>query len=76
MKYRVLMVAEAYQVEQDADAAARHLAILGSEHPGKIAGEALRQAREHGFAESDVHLMQKLTTAMQAWQPAGESSLP
>ena len=72
----VLMVAEAYQSEQNPEHAARRLAILGSEQPGKIAGDALRFARQYGFAESDITLMQKLTTVMQAWQPSSGSTLP
>ena len=72
----VLMVAEAYQSEQDADLAARRLALLGSQAPGERAGRALEQARGVGFAGSDLILMQKLTTAMQAWQPPSGSASP
>ena len=72
----VLMVAEAYQKEQDPGLAARRLALLGSQAPGEIAGQSLDAARGLGFAESDVLLMQVLTTAMQAWQPPSGSSSP
>src|SRR5574342_343467 len=63
----VLMVAEAFQTEQDPSLAARRLALLGSQAPGEIARQGLDAARGLGFAESDVLLMQRLTTAMQAW---------
>ena len=72
----VLMVAEAYQSEQDGNLAVRRLAILGSEPPGEIASQAIAQARKAGFAESDISLIQKLTTAMQAWQPASDGKTP
>jgi hypothetical protein len=72
----VLMVAEAYGSEQDAAAAARRLAILGSEGPGEIATSALQKARGYGFAAPDLELIQKLTTAMQAWQPPGGGTTP
>ena len=63
----VLMVAEAYRSEQDAGLAARRLAILGSRSPSAIASEGLEFARENGFADSDIVLIQELVTAMQAW---------
>ncbi len=64
----VLMVAETYQSEQDADKAVRRLAVLGSQPPGRIAAQGLEDARQVGFSEEDISLIQKLTTAMQAWQ--------
>ena len=63
----VLMVAEAYRAEQDPGLAARRLAILGSRSPSAIASEGLTFARENGFADSDIVLIQELVTAMQAW---------
>ncbi len=64
----VLMVAEAYRTEQDPALAVRRLAILGSQAPGEIASQGLEDARRIGFSEADLALLQKLTTAMQAWQ--------
>ncbi|MBI3172634.1 MAG: hypothetical protein HYZ25_02870 [Chloroflexi bacterium] len=64
----VLMVAEAYQAEQNPDLAVRRLAVLGSQPPGELASQALADARKIGYSEADLALMQKLTTAMQAWQ--------
>jgi hypothetical protein len=65
----VLMVAEAYRSEQDPALAARRLGVLSSRPPGETASEAIRLARESGFSEADLQLMQALTLAMQAWQP-------
>ncbi len=72
----VLTVAESYQADQDADLAARRLAMLGSQSPGELAGQAMEEARRYGFAEADILLLQKFTTIMQAWQPASEGTLP
>jgi len=63
----VLMTAEAYRAEQDPALAARRLAIFGAQSPSSIAAQGLTYAREHGFADSDIVLMQELVTALQAW---------
>jgi len=63
----VLMTAEAYRAEQDPGLAARRLAIFGAQSPSSIAAEGLAYARTHGFADSDIALVQELVTALQAW---------
>ncbi|NWG07854.1 MAG: hypothetical protein HXY35_14350 [Chloroflexi bacterium] len=63
----VLMIAEAYRVEQDPGLAARRLAVFGTRSPSSIASEGLAYARANGFAESDIVLIQELVTALQAW---------
>lgn len=63
----VLMVAEAYRVEQDPGLAARRLAIFGPQSPSTIAASGLAYGRASGFSDSDIVLMQELVTAMQAW---------
>ena len=63
----VLMTAEAYRVEQDPGAAARRLAVFGSQSPSFIASQALEYARTNEFPDSDIALLQELVTAMQAW---------
>lgn len=65
----VLMVAEAYRTGQNPGLAAQRLAILGSLPPGEITSQALDTARQFHYSESDIILIQKLTTAMQAYQP-------
>ena len=72
----VLSVAEAHQSDQDTDLAARRLAILGSQPPGDIAGQALEDARRYGFPEADIQLLQKFTTVMQAMQPPAQGGPP
>jgi hypothetical protein len=67
----VLMVAEAYQNEQDPETAARRLAILGSESPALIATSALNYATNNGFTQNEILLLQGLLTAMQTYQPQG-----
>ncbi len=72
----VLMVAEAYQTEQSEDEAARRLAILGSQSPALLVGEAYNYARTANYAEADLALLQELSFAMQAWQPIPGTTLP
>ena len=72
----VLMVAEAYQAEQDPALAARRLAVLGSEPPAAIAGEAEDFARQAAYSADDLTLIQDLTVALQTWQPIPGTSLP
>ena len=70
----VLMTAEAYQSERDAETAARRLAILGSESPAQIVTSALNYATNNGFSETEILLLQDLLTAMQTYQPQGDSA--
>ena len=63
----VLMVAEAYSVEQDPGLAARRLAVFGSQSPSSIAARGLEYARTSGIPDSDIVLLQELVTALQAW---------
>ena len=66
----VLMVAEAYHADQNAQLAAQRLAIFGSDPPDFIASQALQTGRVAGYAPNDITLLQDLTRAMQAYQPA------
>ena len=63
----VLMTAEAYRSEQDPGLAARRLAIFGTKSPSAIAADGLNYARDHGFSDAEIALMQELVTALQAW---------
>jgi hypothetical protein len=65
----VLMVAEAFHTEYDADAAARRLAVLGSEPPSQILSSTLDYARVHGFTPQEIALLQELLSAMQTFSP-------
>jgi hypothetical protein len=72
----VLMVAEAYQVEEDPELAARRLAILGSAPPTLITGEAYAYAQGAAYPSDDLALIQELTVALETWQPIPGTSLP
>ena len=63
----VLMIAEAYRVEQDPGLAARRLAVFGSRSPSAIATDGLDYARASGLPDADIVLIQELVTALQAW---------
>jgi len=70
----VLMVAEAHQNEQNPEAAARRLAIFGSESPAQIVTSVLEYATNNGFTENEVLLLQNLLSAMQTYQPEGNNT--
>ena len=72
----VLMVAEAYRAEQDPALAAQRLAVLGSNPPALIAGEAFHFAQQSAFPADDLALIQELAVALQTWQPIPGTSLP
>lgn len=62
----VLMVAEAYQTENDLPLALRRLALLGAEPPQQMVQQALLFARQAGYLEADLVKMENLLTALQA----------
>ena len=64
----VLMAAEAFHASQDPSAAARQLAILGSQPPAAIVQAALDYGRAHAYPAQDISLLQDLAFAMQTWQ--------
>ena len=70
----VLMVAEAYQNEIDSEMAARRLAVLGSESPAVITSTTLEYARQNAFTENEIQTLQNLLTAMQTYQPQGNTN--
>jgi hypothetical protein len=65
----VLMVAEAYHVEQNPELASHKLAILGSEEPAVLTSQAYEDARQYAYDAEDLALIQELTLALQTWQP-------
>ncbi len=65
----VLMVAEAYQSEQNSETAAQRLAILGSEPPAQIVAATLEYAAKTNFSGNEITILQGLLTAMQTYQP-------
>lgn len=71
----VLMVAEAYSVENDVLLAMQRLGLLGGA-PGETVRQAVLFAEREGFLDSDVALMKALQDALAAWNPALETPLP
>ena len=67
----VLMVAEAYAVEQDPALAARRLALLGDTPPVETVRQAMIYAAQvqPGYAEADLESMSRLDSALQTWDP-------
>lgn len=72
----VLMVAEAYQAEEDPELASRRLAVLGSEPPALIAGEVYAYAQQSAYPADDLELIQELVVGLETWQPILGTSLP
>ena len=67
----VLMAATIYHADDDLDAAARRLTMLGSESPATLASQALTYAFENNYPEPDLILLQVLAADLQTWQPVG-----
>lgn len=70
----VLMVAEAYQHDLNADQANRRLAVLGSETPVSIITSALEYASQNQFSPAEIEALQGLLTAMQTHPPQGNDN--
>ena len=66
----VLMIAEAYDADRNTDQAMRRLAVFGSNSPADIAAQALQTGQTIGYSAEDISLLQELTRALQAYQPA------
>ncbi|MBV6392961.1 MAG: hypothetical protein KPEEDBHJ_02190 [Anaerolineales bacterium] len=65
----VLMTAEAYQNDFDSDAAAKRLALLGSQPPASYVASAIEYAGLNAFAPDEMRALQSLLTAMQTYRP-------
>jgi len=72
----VLMVAEAYQAEDDLGWAARRLGILGDLEPTQIVAQAVAFALKNGYSPADLVLMQKLAEDIQSWNPSWDAPIP
>jgi hypothetical protein len=64
-----LMIAEVYKKDQNIDLAARRLAVLGSQPPVEIVGQAIAFGQQYGYSADDLALLQNLAAALQVWQP-------
>jgi len=72
----VLMVAEAYQNENDLGLAVRRLALLGNVSPANTVGQAVEFAQKYGYAEADITRMQALWGELQALEFRLETAAP
>lgn len=72
----VLMVAEAFRIENNLSLAARRLAILGTDTPEVIVSQALEFARQIGYNDNDIALMNALAEGLKTWNPSLEVPPP
>jgi hypothetical protein len=72
----VLMVAEAYQYEQDSELALRRLAVLGDTPPLEMIGQSIQFAQKAGYTEPDIARMRALLSALQTQVPSQGSGVP
>ena len=72
----VLMVAEAYHVDNDLGLAVRRLAMLGSSAPTELVTNALNYALQHDYAPQDLSQFQSLGEALLTWDPNKEIPTP
>ena len=70
----ILMVAEAYQLEEDLPLAIRRLALLGATPPVDLVDQAISFAQKAGYIDSDLELMQALLNDLQAFGPGQEAA--
>lgn len=66
-----LMVAEAFQHDQNIELAAQRIGTLGDRAPAEIAAQSLAFGKQNGYSSADVALLQDLVLALQLFQPAG-----
>jgi len=72
----VLMVAEAYQMDNDLGQAVRRLSLIGSTAPADIVATAMDYGLQHGYAAQDLSLMQALGQGLLTWDPNKEIPTP
>lgn len=72
----VLMVAEAYQSENDLSLASRRLALLGDQPPLEYVRQALIFAERVGYIDADISRMRALFNALQTWSPFSGTQPP
>ncbi|MCC7117006.1 MAG: hypothetical protein IT310_00655 [Anaerolineales bacterium] len=70
----VLMIAEAYHSEINADLAARRLGVLTSEAPAILVSQTLEYAQSNRFSQSEIEGLQELLSAMQIYQPQNQAA--
>jgi len=68
----VLMVAEVYQSEQNAELALERLDFLGADNPLERILAALDFAATSEFSKADISLLSELDSALRKWDPTLE----
>ncbi|HIE57174.1 MAG TPA: hypothetical protein EYP88_02935 [Anaerolineales bacterium] len=72
----VLMVAEIYNADRDAEAAVMRLTYLGDPSPVDSVQNALVSAVEAGYSPDDLRLLRDLADALAPLTPPVEGALP
>ncbi len=65
----VLMTAEVFHADQDVDAAARSLGLLGGTSPVQTADQAIQFGLQAGYSSSDIQLLRDLAEALRSLSP-------
>ena len=72
----VLMVAQAYAVEDDLELAQKRLAALGPEPPSEATLQAIQFAAEHSFSQADIEALRQLALGLRSFPPPAEIGGP
>ena len=72
----VLMVAEAYDADENLALAVRRLALLGGDTPVVLVEAAVQVGEELGYNPDDLGLMEDLRKALRTWNPSLEVQTP
>ena len=72
----ILMVAEAYKVEQNLDLAVHRLGLLGETAPIDLVSQAMATAVEYQYDPTDLVLMQALADGLRTWYPTSPQEQP
>ena len=74
----VLMVAESFHAERNAELARRRMAALGTGSAEAICGEVVGFARSAGYSPQDIALLEELQRGLRAGSPSAtpEASAP
>ena len=72
----ILMVAEAYEGDNNLALAVRRLALLGGAPPEETVRKATLSATQLGYEQADLSLLQALRRELLTWNPSMEESTP
>ncbi|GAB4474788.1 MAG: hypothetical protein Kow0088_11010 [Anaerolineales bacterium] len=72
----VLMIAEAYAVDQNLAAAIERLSFLKHSQPAEVIQQAVNFGERFGYSDSDLQKMRSLLTAIETLTPLVGTSVP